>query len=231
MSGAPSADCSVVTLLNKTHLVGLLLARHSAACSRSERDPGSLEEIIGSMYPLLCLFQHRVYDYTLRELRDSLQNIQLHWNSCNAVEIANIEKAEDALFVRFGVLAARCWPMEILDDQGSIEEGPSGWAGDNCTGVHMNRICIRRFLNVFIVLYRHIYLFKNAVRVHSSDTGEIKLNVHHCVAGADDFEALSMHWDLMPSARLNYVHDFPGMYNCVSQVNAPCARSILMYVI
>lgn len=117
LSGAPSAECSVSTLLNKTHLVGLLLARHAATCSRGQRDPGSLDEIIGSQFPLLCLFPHRILSYTLRELRDSLQNIQLHWNTCNAIEIANIEKAIDALFIRFGELASRCWPIEILDDQ------------------------------------------------------------------------------------------------------------------
>ena len=82
----------------------------------------------------------------------------------------------------------------------------------------MNRICIRRFLNVFLVMYRQIYMHKMATLVDGNDTGDITVNVHHAVAGGDDFDNLSMCWDLMPAARLNYMHDFPGMYNCVSQV-------------
>jgi hypothetical protein len=81
----------------------------------------------------------------------------------------------------------------------------------------MNRICIRRFVNVFLVLHRHMYMHRTAVRVAGTDTLGIEINVHHAVAGSDDFDNLSMSWDLMPAASLNYMHDFPGMYNCVSQ--------------
>lgn len=41
---------------------------------------------------------------------------------------------------------------------------------------------------------------------------------HHVFAGLDVFPVVSMHWDLLPGAVLNYVHDFAGMYNNVSQV-------------
>lgn len=82
------------------------------------------------------------------------------------------------------------------------------------------RICIRRFLNLFLVLYRCIILSETCVRVPdpTSPSGYVQINVHHAVAGSDDFDNISMNWDLMPGAKLNYMHDFPGMYNCVSQV-------------
>lgn len=86
---------------------------------------------------------------------------------------------------------------------------------------NMSRICLRRFLNVFLVLYRHLHLRALAVPPPEPRDGAasvISLNVHHATAAADDYEQLSMHWDLMPAAKLNYIHDFPQMFNCVSQV-------------
>lgn len=63
-----------------------------------------------------------------------------------------------------------------------------------------------------------MYMHRVARRVQGNGTGGLSINVHHAVAGSDEFDNLSMSWDLMPAARLQYVHDFPGMYNCVSQV-------------
>jgi hypothetical protein len=45
------------------------------------------------------------------------------------------------------------------------------------------------------------------------------IRLHHIVAASDDFSRLSMHWDLMPAAKLNYIHDFSGFFNCISQAS------------
>ena len=85
----------------------------------------------------------------------------------------------------------------------------------------LNRICIRRFLNTFVILYRHIYLHENSneppatISMYPFDCG---IKLHHIIAASDDFGRIAMNWDLMPAAKLNYMHDFAGMYNCVSQV-------------
>ena len=47
---------------------------------------------------------------------------------------------------------------------------------------------------------------------------DLGIKIHHIVAASDDFSKLSMHWDLIPAAKLNYVHDFRGYFNCISQV-------------
>jgi len=44
------------------------------------------------------------------------------------------------------------------------------------------------------------------------------IKLHHILAASDDFNKLSMYWDLMPAAKLNYVHDFRGYFNCILQV-------------
>lgn len=123
-----------------------------------------------------------------------------------------------------------------MNDQGSMEDAGGGL-------FRMNRICLRRFLNVFLTLYRHIQLNDTSI-VLEGPVMDCGLKMHHIVASGDDFATISMNWDLMPAAKLNYMHDFPGkntahaaalvypcpcsgtdpspcragMYNCVSQV-------------
>ena len=95
-------------------------------------------------------------------------------------------------------------------------------AGGNNT-VRLNRACIRRFVNVFMAFYRsmHLWEIKQSVDAGAgkdTDQGDCGIRIHHIVAASDDFNKLSMHWDLMPAAKLNYVHDFRGFFNCISQV-------------
>jgi hypothetical protein len=54
-----------------------------------------------------------------------------------------------------------------------------------------------------------------------SSHADCGIKLHHIMASTDEFSKLSMHWDLMPAARLSYSHDFKGLYNCVSQVICP----------
>ncbi len=91
--------------------------------------------------------------------------------------------------------------------------------------VKLNRACIRRFVNVFLAFYRsmHLWEIKQLVEVTGSTeaaSADCGIRIHHIVAASDDFNKLSMHWDLMPAAKLNYVHDFRGFFNCISQVGS-----------
>jgi hypothetical protein len=63
-----------------------------------------------------------------------------------------------------------------MDDQGSIEQCPGCAVGktDNRQRaaaneqVKISRICIRRFVNVFLAFYQHIHLWENKVDVQPS---------------------------------------------------------------
>ena len=68
------------------------------------------------------------------------------------VETERLAEAVDALFHRFGVLASQPWPLSVMDDQGSIEAATG--AGAERDLVRLNRACIRRFVNVFLVFHR-----------------------------------------------------------------------------
>lgn len=130
------------------------------------------------------------------------------------------------------MLASQGWPLHVMDDQGSIERlpedqeqqrlqalRPSASKDPNAELVRLNRACVRRFVNVFFALYRALHLWEAREPVRAADSGfDCGIRLHHIVAASDDFSRLSMHWDLMPAAKLNYVHDFSGFFNCISQV-------------
>ena len=92
----------------------------------------------------------------------------------------------------------------------------------NSEMVRMNRACIRRFVNVFFAFYRMLHLWdakEDVDQLYSGMQGfDCGIRLHHIVAASDDFSRLSMHWDLMPAAKLNYMQDFSGFFNCISQV-------------
>jgi hypothetical protein len=71
-----------------------------------------------------------------------------------------------------------------------------------------------------MMMYRHMHFHEHAqVSPRSSyEYFDCSIKDHHIVASTDDFSGIAMHWDIMIAAKLNYIHDFPGMFNCVSQV-------------
>jgi hypothetical protein len=121
-----------------------------------------------------------------------------------------------------------------MDDQGSVEkhrsmpsqaatsaEAPSSSASASpANDLRLTRICIRRFVNVFLAFHRHMHLWNNRIEVPPPEDASFNcgIKLHHILAASDDFNKLSMYWDLMPAAKLNYVHDFRGYFNCISQV-------------
>lgn len=73
-------------------------------------------EMLGSRNTMLVLFPHKIADYTLRDLRDAMQNIQLHWSKPGSDGI-NLRKAVDACFHRFGILSSQLSRESIMNDQ------------------------------------------------------------------------------------------------------------------
>ena len=143
--------------------------------------------------------------------------VQLQWNHHQLFTLPGMQQAVDAMFHRFGVLAsgtAESTSGTEYDDQGSIE---------NCPGeqhmVRLNRICIRRLVNIFLALYRHMHCWNARVEITPTAAAlDCGIKLHHVLAASDDFSKLSMHWDLIPAAKISYVHDFRGLFNCISQV-------------
>lgn len=225
----PAEQCDIDTLLNRNHAVGLLLARYMSAFIPDSKklQENSLSELFSALHiergyhihkgmsdriKMLCLFPKKVMYYTLKELRDTVQNLQVHWSKCDAVSMEQISSVIDACFCRFGTLASIPHGSDIMNDQGSIEDFGDTGANKDCL-FKLNRICLRRFISVFLIFYRHIFLYRNHSSVPPgiiSGMDSSPINKHHVLASSDDFTAISMNWDLIPAAKLNYMHDFPG---------------------
>jgi hypothetical protein len=214
----PLEPCPIKTLLNASQLTGLIFARHYAATHPEFQDSNfNIADFLGESSTnneRMAIFQTPVNQLNLRELRDTIQNIQLQWVELGAVKFKHIKDVLHACIHRFGVLASTSFNLDVMNDQGSIEDTIEG---GKC--VRLNKICIRRFVNVFFILFRHVQLHLKAIRVQAAPCNtDLTIGIHQILAASDDFGIIAMNWDLMPAAKLNYIHDFPGMYNSISQV-------------
>ena len=213
----PTEECTVTTPLNTCHLVGLLLARDTwLGCCLQETPNCASHNFNCASHNFIP--QKSVSQYSLRDLRNCIQHMQAHWAQCGMVKDSNTPSTLHALFKRFGELSmTESTLTELMNDQGSVQESHSGE-----DKVMMNSICIKRFLNVFLAMFRQLDIVSRCETLQdvegNSQFLESQIRKHHVYAGVDDFHILSMHWDLMVGAKLVYMHDFSGMYNCVSQV-------------
>jgi hypothetical protein len=234
----PVEACNIECLMNRSHLLGLLLARYRAMYQvRYSTSTSTLAELLGcksdvAHYQRLCLFNTPVSTYSLRHLRDTVQNIQLNWVNCSCPSIPEMKEVIDALMHRFGVLALAAKGVVEMDDQGEflhcvVRDSGSRFGETDLPIIRvgsvedalgaggllaMNRICLRRFVNTFMIMYRHLHFHACAESLPQRDDDwfDCSIKSHHLTASADDFSGIGMHWDLMMAAKLNYIHDFPG---------------------
>lgn len=78
---------------------GELLLRRSLEDTLLEAQKQHGEPASG--YRVLCISPKPVRDYTLRDLRDAVQNLQLHWVGARAVDAPGAHLVVDACFLRF----------------------------------------------------------------------------------------------------------------------------------
>ena len=191
-------DC----LLNEMHLLGLLLARY-----RALREPKLADHVLN--IPRITHLRSRVYALTPRQLRDVVQDLQMHWGEYLEDSTLTDELADvvDACMVRFGEInlkATNCDDVTMAE-----ANGPP---------VRLSHACIRQFVSIFFVLYRHLHAFHNCQRPAAAECAVPQVEEFHLQAGQETFNRYTMYMDLPPAARLIYRQDFAGYYNCISQV-------------
>jgi hypothetical protein len=185
---------------NQCHLLGLLIARY-----RATFQPESMAVRLHDSLPMIVHGSKVISDLTLRQLRDVLEDLQMHWD----LHMLDWDKALavlDGLLARFGALNL---VPQAHDDLASIEPE---------TPLRMGNAAIRRFTVTFCVLYRHAHLEMTCVEHDTPCEPELSVQTYHVQAGLDIFYEHSMFADLPPAARLIYKQDFSGMYHCVTQV-------------
>ena len=205
----PEEPCDPEVLLNRNHLLGVLVCRFKGLQDGPPlRTAGRLE-----------IIDKHPHDMSWRELKDTLSNVQLEWPSFMQ-RLARNENARDNLLAakalidasaaRFGRLCGSSWPDAVMDDMSDAQPGDGGLK-------ELTAGAMRRTAGLLLVLYRHLHWLAVCKPPPLGTTAEISLARHHHEASMGEFYLWHMHFQLPVAGRLNYRHDFPGMYNHVTQ--------------
>jgi hypothetical protein len=190
---------SVDSLLNRAHLLGLLIARF-----RALREP-ELMDICVSL-PTIVHMGSRVSRMTPRQLKDVLEDLQLRWETFidRPEELTELVDACMTLFGHFNLHPSK------YDDVGMRDASHED---------RMNVLCIRRITSILCLMYRHLDLLHRWEEppVGGGGTSVEAIQEFHVQSSMDEFHKHVMHSDLPPAALLNYRQDFAGFYHCVSQ--------------
>jgi hypothetical protein len=198
----PAEPATVDCLLNKMQLMGLIIARY-----RALREPHLMNVVL--TLPRIIHASVMVLDLTPRQLKDVVEDLQMHWNEyLNNPDLSDtLVDTVDACMTRFGEINLRHHAIKdvsMMDDRNPDR---------------LNHTTIRRFVCIFLVLYRHLHMYHSCQQIESADTSHIEtIQEFHVQASMESFYRHSMHMDLPPAARLLYRHEFAGFYNCISQV-------------
>ena len=190
-----TVDC----LLNRSHLLGLLVARF-----RALREPQLMDLCVS--IPNMIYVNSRVSVMTARQLQDTVQDLQLHWSEyVDTLDSCDLLELVDALMARFGHF--NLYPSVYEDVAMRDSADPD----------RMSVTCIRRFATIFCVLYRHLDLMHRCAAPDIAAPVE-EIQDFHVQASMEEFYRHTMHADLPPASRMLYRQDFSGFYHCVSQV-------------
>lgn len=213
----PEEPYAPEVLLNRCQLLGFLICLFKGGQQASNLDPN----LTDTETARLTLMAKPVQSMTLRELKDTVENLQVEWpvfltrldsNPNAQTNLNSVVTLLDQCFARFGSLCRVAGGPEIMDDLTSVDPCRSDPAL-----LQITTACIRRTVCTFMVFYRHLHLLAVARRVPAGycDCG---ISKYHMEASGDEFNLLCMHLSLPVAAKMNYKHDFPEMYNHVSQV-------------
>lgn len=206
LSEPVSVDC----LLNRMHLLGLLIAR-----LRARREPHLMNICVSVPH---IVHQHaRVSQLTPRQLKDVVEDLQMHWlrHMDEHTDVDVLSELVDALMTRFGCFCLHPYAYDDINMRDAAMQD------------RMSVLTIRRIVSIFCVLYRHIHMLVCAQCVDEDGQGAADgqpaaaevpaLEEYHIQASLEAFYKHSMHADIPPASRLLYQQDFSGFYHCVSQ--------------
>ena len=190
-----TVDC----LLNKAHLIGLLIARF-----RAVREPELMDVCIA--LPHMVHQAARVACMTPRQVKDVIEDLQLHWATyVESVDPDELTELVDACMTRLGFFHLHPSHYEDVGMRDAKEPG------------RMNVLCARRLIGILCVLYRHLDLLHRWVEPIPGGRPMETIQEFHVQSSVDEYYKHAMRSDLPPGALLNYRQDFAGFYHCVSQ--------------
>jgi len=202
-------------LLNRNHLLGLLICRHKyfTTVNSGERQVASR----------LTIMDKPIYSMTWRELKDTISNLLFEWpaflerlnkNIRGHQNLRQVMALVNQCAVRFGELSQVATTDTILDDPSETQPCKIREHADK---VVLTLAAMRRCLGSLLIMFRHLFLLDNSIKIPSQNY-QACISKYNYEASMDRFHLLCMHISIPVGGRLTYRHDFPGMYNHISQV-------------
>lgn len=212
----PEEEYHIDVLLNRNHLLGLLVCRFKhLKCTDGGASFGA-----GSR---MTIMDKPVQSMSWRELKDTVANVLIEWPSFLDRLKQNIRAKQNLRQVmhlvnqcaaRFGELAYTAAGEDVMDDPSETQPSLDREHGDK---IMLTPSALRRMVGSLLIMFRHLHLLAVCTKVQDQEY-HAGISKYHYEASNDAFNLLCMHISLPVAARLNYRHDFPGMYNHVSQV-------------
>lgn len=189
-------DC----LLNRSHLLGLLIAR-----VRAMREPGLMDVTV--CLPNMIHYNAKVSEISPRQLKDVIEDLQMHWFRYADEDCADVLTAlVDGFMTRLGFFLLH---PTVYDDKDMAELRHKG---------RMNTAFMRRLISTLCVLFRHLDMMHRWIPPPEEGFKPEEIQDFHVQSSLDSFQNHIMHSDLPPATRLLYRQSFSGFYNDVSQV-------------
>lgn len=221
----PEQSYNIDVLLNRNQLLGVLVCRFKHKELSDVRSTSTFQTSNDAqVFSRMAIMDKPVYSMTWRELKDTVANLLLEWptyverltNGIRAHQhLRRVLRFVDECAARFGFFTEVAADESLLDDPSETQP-----CADRCMADKMvlTASSIRRMVASFLILYRHMHLLSVARKVQKNTTHALPISKFSWEASMDRFHELCMHMSLPVGARLVYRHDFPGMYNSVSQV-------------
>lgn len=215
-------------LMNRNQLLGLLVCRYKFLKGK-EAGSGDGGSTYYASQNRLTIMDKPVERMTWRELKDTVANVLIEWpqfldrlskNIRGKQNLRHVLHLINLCAMRFGELAYIEAGQDVLDDTSESQPAEGQDPGTDGLKLVLTAGGLRRMVGSLLILYRHLHLLSMCRRVYPNreESPASKISKYHYEASNDGFNLLCMHMSLPVAARLNYRHDFPGMYNHVSQV-------------
>jgi hypothetical protein len=207
--------------MNKMHVLGIM------CCLLEASDPVPefslpVSSIITEL-AIIHLQSKPICEFSLRELIDQIECMQLNWGQVVSESIQNSLLLVKACMARLGQIAHHAYPADgfVLDDPQHTTPLPVSNSELNLSII--SRKSLRQAICLCFSLLRVQDIISRSNKVREPSELESKkvikaLKIHHMESSMDFFNLLQQMVYLAPGMRLGYRTNFAGMYNDVSQV-------------
>lgn len=227
--------------MNEMHVFGIMCCIRESVVLSSNAVTYTTNEILPlEEYPELNIIHlhsdKAIQDYSLREMLDQLECLQLNWGKIIGSLLDNdqIELASHLLkacMSKLGSISRFAFQIEghVLDDPQHITPLPDIQVAqqqqqltETSYGV-ISRKCLRQSICIFFSLWRVVFIVEKTKFIADEPLDQIErvikaLKTHHIESSIDFFNVFQQMVYLAPGMRLVYRTNFAGMYNDVSQV-------------